>query len=139
MNTPKQSGRSKRAKAAKQLTPVELFFYDEAGYSYGQGESPEAGRVRCAKSLAKAEQYAQNLGWEYEWRNDNDADLSWLAEGETIETCEGCILRDSSGDILESLWGIADASDNYRRVVEAELAGDALYQYDKETETIDAH
>jgi hypothetical protein len=138
MNTPKKSGRSKRAKATKQLTPVELFFYDNAGYSYSQDEAPEAGRIRCAKSLAKAEQYAQNLGWEYEWQNDNDADLSWLAEGETVETCEGCILR-GEADVLESLWGITDASDNYRRVVEAELALEALHTYDRETETLDAH
>lgn len=30
------------------------FFYDNAWYSYGPGETAEQGRTRCAEELAKA-------------------------------------------------------------------------------------
>jgi hypothetical protein len=33
------------------MTPTE-FFYKHAGYSYGHGETPEQGRMRCAAELA---------------------------------------------------------------------------------------
>jgi hypothetical protein len=48
-----------------------------------------------------------------------------VAERKLDHTVEGCILRDAAGDTLESLWGITDATDAYRRTVEAELALEA--------------
>lgn len=80
-------------------------------------------------SLARAELAASELEWSFEWLDDTDADLSWMSpeECEQDHTVEGCILRDASGNVLASLWGITDANYRYRRTVEAELAleGDA--------------
>jgi hypothetical protein len=41
----------------------------------------------------------------------------------------GCIARGPDGEVLASLWGIVDADIGYRRVVEAELASEALSGY----------
>jgi hypothetical protein len=38
-----------------------------------------------------------------------------------------CVLKDGDGNVLASLCGITDPDSNYRRVVEAELASEALH------------
>jgi len=131
MNTQK-AGRSKRAQAKRLLSPDELFFYDHAGYSYDhKKESPEQGHIRCALALAKAEQIARQLGWSVGWSDD------WACGSHTKEfgedaypteptTCEAAILVDRNDEVLASLGCIDDASAEYRRVVEAELADEAL-------------
>jgi hypothetical protein len=137
-----QAGRTSRAKATKVLTKDELFFFDHAGYSYKTGEeTAQQGRIRCASSLAHAEQLADRLGWTFEWEYDQDPDLSWMTPEELAKDHEvlGCILKDADGQVLESLWGIVDADANYRRVVEAELADQAEYELDHEIEVLDAH
>jgi hypothetical protein len=63
-----KAGRSKLAKARKQLTPDQLFFYEHAVYSYDpKTETAEAGRIRCAKDLAEAEVIGQRLDYQFEW------------------------------------------------------------------------
>lgn len=91
------------------------FFFEHAGYIVGQ-------RAQCALGLARAEQYARDNDWEAEWIPDDDADLSWMTEEEQREPHEvlGCILRDSDGNVLASLWGITDPTFGYTRVVEAD-------------------
>jgi len=121
MNT--QTGRTRFAKAVK-------FFYDHAGYSYKTGmETPEQGRKRCARALANAEEQAFMSSWTYEWKDDWSV-CSHVQEFDTYteepNTCQGCILRNEAGEVLASLWCIDDADANYRRVVEAELALEAL-------------
>jgi len=93
------------------------FFFAHAGYIVGQ-------RAQCALGLAGAEQYARDNDWEAEWVPDDCPDLSWVSD-EQREPHEvlGCILRDSDGKVLASLWGITDPTFGYTRVVEAELAG----------------
>ena len=98
------------------------FFFAHAGYIVGE-------RAKCALGLARAERYARNNDWEAEWVADDDADLSWMSDEGRSEPHEvlGCILRDSNGNVLASLWGITDPTFGYTRVVEAELASEALY------------
>ena len=129
------------------MNQAERFFYNHAGFSYDpKTETSEQGKVRCAKELAETERVAKNLSWYCEWTNDwgvgshkeyFGADSAY-ADREP-ETCESCRLLDESGEYLQSLGCIDDADANYRRVIEAELASEALYEYDKEIETLDAH
>jgi hypothetical protein len=139
-----KAGRTKEAKARKQLTPDQFFFYQNAGYSYDpEKETAERGRIRCAVELAEAEQYARNLGWEFEWDWDECPDLSWMTDEEREQDHEVLCCRipdpENSRYSLASLCGITDPDSNYRRVVEAELASEALAEYDHATETLDAH
>lgn len=114
---------------APHMMSDEEFFYAHAGYSYDpKRETPEQGRRRCAKALARAEDYAQSLGWTFKWDHEPDADLSWMDEEERAKPHEVlcCVLRDASGDVRASLGNIVDADRNYGRVVEAELALEAM-------------
>lgn len=103
------------------LSAEAQFFYDNAGYSYGPNETAEQGRTRCAMNLAAAESIARAAGVSFEWVRDADADEAdqW-----------GCKLHDAAGTVQQSLWGIdfgPDGSpygDNYKRVIEAELASE---------------
>lgn len=111
-----------------------LFFLKHAGYSYDpKTETPKAGRSRCARQLAKAERDARALGYTFEWDDDPDGYDS-QARKEGVQTCESCVCLDgedpADGDrnrhVLASLGGIWDATREYQRVVEAELALEAL-------------
>lgn len=94
------------------------FFYDNAGYSYGPGETAEQGRARCAEELARAERWAWENDAIFCWDNDSDD----CGDGdETPETREYCLMY-LDGECVASLYGIADADDAYRRVIRAELA-----------------
>jgi hypothetical protein len=142
-NTSK-AGRSKEAKARKQLTPDQFFFYQNAGFSWTtKKETREQGRIRCAVELAQAEQYARNLGWEFEWEFDECPDLSWMSDEEREQEHEVLCCRipdpENTRYSLASLCGITDPDSNYRRVIEAELASEAIAELDREIETLDAH
>jgi len=101
------------------------FFLEHAGYA------APPGRTVCAASLARAEEQAEALGLTFEWCEDECPDLSWMDEAEATREHEvlGCIVRSPYGEHLASLWGIVDADANYRRVIEAELAAEALDGY----------
>lgn len=115
------------------------FMLEHAGYSYHYGrETPEQGRVRSALALARAEYAFELSPSSVEWVDDDDADTSFLDQpgweenraayrrGEYV--FKGAILRDGSGEEIKSLWSIHLPrdwhADPYRRVVEAELAGE---------------
>ena len=146
MNTPSKAGRSKAARAKQTLTREEFFFYENAGYSYDtKSETAEQGRIRCAKGLARAETEASRFGWVCEWLRDDsgcsgcdcgseDCDCSTGKPHETL----GCVLKDANGDTLESLWGICGPSQSYARVVETELASEALARIEQERNAIAA-
>jgi hypothetical protein len=138
-----RAGRSKEAKARKILTPDQLFFYLNAGYSYSPNETAEQGRIRCAKQLAEAEEIGQRLGYEFEWDWDECPDLSWMSdedrEQEHEVLCARIVDPENGRYSLASLCGITDPDRNYRRVIEAELASEAIAELDKEIETLDAH
>lgn len=104
------------------------FFRKHAGYVVGEN-------AKGALQLAKAEAAFREAGGTFEWTFDDDADCSfvdtwpekerqlWYRENHCIE---GCIALFPNNKRAASLWGIIDADDNYRRVVQAELAMEAL-------------
>ena len=139
-----RAGRSKEAKARKQLTTDQFFFYQNAGYSYdAKTETSEQGRTRCAKDLADAETVGQRLGYVFEWEFDECPDLSWMSDEEREQDPEVLCCRivdpENPRYSLASLCGITGADSNYRRVIEAELASEAIASLDREIETLDAH
>lgn len=117
------------------------FFFKSAGYVVGR-------RANGALQLARAEAWADDNGYCFEWHSDDDADLGdheyWCAgarrdkagfdqDGDEIPSyrrsteCPGheaeyCLMRDPDGHVVQSLSGILDADGNYRRIVQAELA-----------------
>jgi hypothetical protein len=111
------------------LTADEQFFYDNAGWSYGPDETPEEGRERNARELALAEAWAKAEGVEFIWEDDawvdHQSDARHLDEA-VPETCEVCTAR--LGEHVESLGCIDDATDDYRRVVEADLAAELRFK-----------
>jgi hypothetical protein len=102
-----------------ELTPEEKFFYDHAGFSFNpKTETEEQGKVNCAKQRVKAVKYAEDHGWNYEWHADqNGCECEDGADHEV----EYCILFDH-GTVIESVGGVCNATAEYRRVVEADLA-----------------
>lgn len=107
------------------------FFLKHAGYS------TLPGRAACALALARAEHVAHNIAdASYEWEDDFDQPIEDLldpsifrSEEEFKAYCDryrddvtGCVLRDATGEVRASLWGIIGADSAYRRVVQAELA-----------------
>jgi hypothetical protein len=112
------------------------FFYDHAVWGYNSAtETAAEGRLRGAHALASAERTARKLGWFCEWVDDPNADNSWMDAEERVQPHEayGCILYRicaacGQREQLASLWGIYDTDANYRRVVEAELAQEAIHE-----------
>jgi hypothetical protein len=105
------------------------FFYEHAGYSYNTAiETPEQGRRRTAQALADAELWAHEAGYSVDWEDDWDV-TDHVAEYDTYDTepatCEQATMHDPDGAVVASLGCIDDATDEYRRVVEAELALEA--------------
>lgn len=121
------------------------FFLARAGYSYNpaQGETREQGRRRCARALADAEARGTALGLTEEWSEDRDPDMSWMetddytARDRECAEFYGCTVRDASGEVRASLWGIHEDTRDplgarwYRRVVRAELFSEALAELEK--------
>ena len=116
----------------KQQTPKQAAFYfflRNAGYSVKPGETQRQGKARTARELAKAERDARALGYTFEWNDDWSVDHSKefdCYEDGGPDTCEYCIMRDENGKVVQSLHCIDDATREYRRVVEAELALEQL-------------
>jgi hypothetical protein len=103
------------------------FFYRHAGYGYGPGETPEQGRKKGAAALAKAEQEATARGWTVKWEEDPEGwDSIGDIDPDDVREILSAVLYDEDGKVLESLGGIVNPDRNYSRVVEAELALEAL-------------
>ena len=105
------------------------FFYANAGYSWdSKTETRQQGRAKTARMLVAAEIWARETGVYFEWVPDPDADTSWMSDDLRADNQNafGCVCRDAEGTQLESLWGIFEPSAGYRRVVQAELALEAM-------------
>lgn len=110
-------------------TPV-AFFYEHAGYGYDpKTETPEQGRQRGAEELAKAEAWARENGYRFEWEHDGYADRSGIEHDGPLWVC---LMLDAGGDVQDALGGI-DLGENGTpgrvagaRVIEAELALEAM-------------
>lgn len=113
------------------MTQAEQFFFDNAGYSYGPGETPEQGKLRCAQAMAKAELDGREAGLSFQWREDDRDSSDWSDERPAWKQYV-CACYGPDGAVLASLHGIdfgrdgTPESSSYRRVVEAELASEAL-------------
>lgn len=128
INKARKQGRTRYALAVQ-------FFYTHAGFSYDpKTETKTQGKRRCARALAKAEAYAYEHDWTYEWGEDSCIGAD-CGNTETCDhpCCQGtehvclCLtLRDAEGNHLESLGSICEPSDEYKRVVRAELALEAM-------------
>lgn len=107
------------------------FFLASAGYSYNpKTETPMQGRIRCAQMLAHHERRAREAGCSFEWTIDPDSTSADWTDDDSPWQAWQCVARDSEGAIFASLHGIDFGHDGepwgdpYRRVVEAELAGE---------------
>ncbi len=109
----------------------ERWMYDHAGWS----DPP--GREECARASALAEEKARERvatgDWRYVWKDDPYADDSWMGEEEKREehTAEVCLLQSrcpccGTWVTIASCGGIFDADSDYRRVMESDLALEAL-------------
>ena len=111
-------------KTAKQQ--AYLFFLKNGACSYNPSiEAKRQGYARMARLLAKAERDARALGYTFEWQDDwsvRDHVKEFDCYTEQPSTCETCLMLDSNGKVVQSLGCIDDATREYRRVVEAELA-----------------
>lgn len=104
-----------------------LFFREHAGYCVGR-------RILGAMELADAEIAAEQARIRFEWHWDDDADWSWMDQEcfakaklrEQEHEVFYCLALDDDGECLASLGSIFDPSNEYRRVIEAELAQEAL-------------
>lgn len=104
------------ARVDPKLKKAYEFFRKHAGYVVGKSAAG-------ALALARAEAAACALGWEVEWEHDG---FEWDGEGDAPEEVLAAVLKDEDGNVLEVLGGIGDPDRNYARVVEAELALEAL-------------
>lgn len=109
------------------------FFFKHAGYSYDpKKETKLQGRWRCATALALAERKANNVGLRFEWSVDPDCDSSEFSEEKPAWALWQCLARGQDGKPCASLGGIDFGrrgepwGQPYKRVVEAELAAEAL-------------
>jgi hypothetical protein len=109
------------------------FFADNAGYC------TPPGRMVCAKHLADAEAFAEEIGLTCEWEYENEDWMSFAGDPEEEYrenfasgkwVCMYAVVRGDNREVLASLGGIvighSRADDNYRRVVEAELFQEAI-------------
>lgn len=115
------------------------FFHAYAGWSYDPDtETSEEGRLRCARALAEAEEFAVAHDWYVEWQRDHDAESS-----ESIEEFKDwpqymAGLMDADGDLIGSIGGVMfsgrgdENDDPYSRVVAAELALEARKEHESE-------
>lgn len=117
------------------MTNDERFFYDNAGYSHDpKTQTEEQGHVETAQALARAELFAVENGWIFTWELDPHADPNdWDGEGPMGEEAWGCILTVPGDSRTESLWSIWDPTREYQRVVQAELALEALARIESES------
>lgn len=123
-----------------------LFFYEHVGGSYNPAtETVEQGKMRGAMRLADAEAWASAAGWRVEWHLEDEDPRDVFGEFCTADPCtdEHCGLIHSDPD-AEHFWAcikgpdgeridaggslgmIESPSREYRRLIEAELALEAM-------------
>lgn len=121
------------------LTSDERFFYENAPFSYGKGEAQEQSQVRCARELARAERDGRKAGLSFDWSVDAEVDSSEFSDEMPPWQLWQCVAYDADGTMCASLRAIDFGRDGtphssaYRRVVEAQLADEALGELDKAT------
>lgn len=122
------------------FTDAVSFFYFNAGSSYMPGrESQVVGQLLGADEMARAEQWARHEGAAFEWIDDNEPADVWNEDTATYDRLPAMVclmrMRSSCGHmhVVASLGAIVESADwreqmNYRRVIQAELALEALHE-----------
>ena len=82
--------------------------------------------LKAARNLAEAEKFAEDAGWKVSWNYDQEPYDMGDAETEPPSEVLTAALLDADDNVLGSLGGIGDPDNNYKRVVEAELALEAM-------------
>lgn len=120
-------------KSTVTLTPAQQFFFEHAGWGYDPStETKEEGRTRGAIALAAAESEAREKGYSFEWGICPLGDSSDFSDELPAWSLWACICRNSEGESVSNLHAIDFGRDGtpwgstYRRVVEAEMAMEAL-------------
>lgn len=121
-------GRTRKAKLNR-IIDAYLFFRANAGGIVGEN-------AKGALAMARAERYAMEHNWEYYWEDDPEGCIGAdCGETESCDhaccqgkphTCLHCQLVTPAGTVLASLGSICEPTYKYRRVVEAELALEAM-------------
>ena len=115
-------------------TPVDpvAFFAEHAGYSYDpRTQTPEEGRLECARKLADAERRGSDAGISFQWKHD-DITNAEFEDTDAPYPLWLCLCFDENGSVVASVGGVdfgrdgVPQSDPYRRVVEAEMALEAM-------------
>lgn len=91
------------------------FFFANAGYILGR-------RAVCAHQLLKAEQWAKENDVTFTWSYDYDSEENGAEVCTAEKDCPLC----GEPQVVASLCDIQGADTDYRRVVEAELALEAV-------------
>lgn len=115
------------------MTPYQ-FFLRNAGYSWNPcTETREQGRRRTAHALADAERRGSSTGLAFSWEVDHDQDSSQWSDDAPPYDQWLCTCWDTETNRVLSSLGCIDFgragspySEPYRRIVEAELAAEAL-------------
>ena len=91
--------------------------------------TPEEAQA-AADLLAWAESIGLEFQWADDWSVDHGREFDCYEDGGP-ETCEYCQAVTADGTVLASLHCIDDATDEYRQVIEVELAGEAQWELDQ--------
>ena len=122
--------------AGLNLSQAEQFFYENSGSSwFPDRETEEQGKVRGAQQSAKSEAWARDAGYSYRWEVDEgSSSADWIAAHEDGGRLNNpwavwsVVIINPEGKVVGSLGGVDFGRDgepwgnNYRRVVEADLA-----------------
>lgn len=114
-------------KARTRLGRAYLFFKEHGATVYGHA-------AQVAYDLARAEKWARDEGIEFEWKDDPDSYRDYSDSEPGVMVFEFCVAVNEDGEVLASLGGVGDASTEYRRVVEAELALEAMREDDEKSD-----
>lgn len=113
-----------------------LFFKEHGGQLVGRQAEMALRSARAEKWLEEHED-EYTVVWDFEeypsggprdWGWDDKAIEAWDKDD---HICEYCRIEDADGNILDSLGDIWDASDEYRRVVAAEMAYEVMDEHTK--------
>ena len=125
-NAARLARRSPSQKKTDQQRKKIDFFLKHGGYSTKPGETKRQGQLRSARQLAEAEAFAEDAGWKVSWEPDQEPYDMGDAETEPPSEVYVAVLMDDDDNVLGSLGAIGDPDNNYKRVIEAELALEAM-------------
>lgn len=109
-----------------------LFFFRNS-----HSTKPGPRKIEGAIEDAVSEAEARRRGWRFHWDHDPsgclgcecDSPTCKCSTGEEHETLD-CLLRDAEGEVVGSIGGVCGLTRDYRRILEAQIASEALHEQD---------